>query len=158
MCAKSNTIQESYHTSLCSLSRYYYGVAKLIGIDYGLKRVGVAISDESASVAFPHIILQNDSTLLPSLGKLIQDEKVRDVVIGESKDKDGNENSIMKSARSFGAELERTLSVIIHYEPEFYTSVEARQAGDSGFVDAKAAAIILNSFIERSRSFSHTSP
>lgn len=129
-----------------------YNVSKLIGIDYGTKRVGVAISDESSSVAFPHAIFPNDSTLMPSIVALIQKEGVTEIIVGESKDRDGNDNSIMKSARKFILGLERALPVKVYFEPEFYSSVEARQSGDSGLVDAKAAAIILNSFIERSRS------
>jgi putative Holliday junction resolvase len=127
-------------------------VGKLLGVDFGTKRVGIAISDESASVAFPHAIFPNDSSLMGKMGALIKKEGVTGIVIGESKDKDGNENSIMKKVRAFITELRDESSVAVHYEPEFYSSIEARQGGDSGFVDAKAAAIILNSFIERSHS------
>lgn len=126
-------------------------MAKIIGIDYGSKRVGVALSDESGSVAFAHSTLQNDNLLIPMLTALMRAEKVNTVVIGESRDKDGIENPIMKSAHAFAEALENVITVAIYFEPEFYTSVEARRDSDEQFVDAKAAAIILNSFIERTR-------
>ncbi|MES2014659.1 MAG: Holliday junction resolvase RuvX [Patescibacteria group bacterium] len=125
--------------------------SKLLGIDYGTKRVGVALSDESASVAFAKGVFPSDRSLIPTLAELIKKEGVETVVIGESKDKDGNDNAIMKAVRKFVSELERTIHVRVLYEPEFYSSVEARRDSDDKFVDAKAAAIILNSFIERNQ-------
>ncbi|MES2134700.1 MAG: Holliday junction resolvase RuvX [Patescibacteria group bacterium] len=125
--------------------------SKLLGIDYGTKRVGVAVSDESGSVAFAKAIFPTDRTLIPTLAELIKTEHVAQIVVGESKDKDGNDNSVMKHTRQFVADLERATAMQIFYEPEFYSSVEARRDTDDKFVDAKAAAIILNSFIERTK-------
>lgn len=126
-------------------------MSKLIGIDYGTKRVGVAVSDESGSVAFAKAVLPSDRTLIPTLTELIKKENVTRVVVGESKDKDGNDNPVMKPARKFVADLERSANVEVFYEPEFYSSVEARRDSTETFVDAKAATIILNSFIERTK-------
>lgn len=129
---------------------------KLIGIDYGTKRVGVAVSDESGSIAFPKATFPNDRALIPTIVALIRKENAGAVVVGESKNQNGNDNPIMKNVRTFVAELERAIAIVIHFEPEFYTSVEARRkAGEAGgvhtHVDAEAAAVILNSFIERSK-------
>ena len=128
-----------------------------MGIDYGTKRVGVAVSDESGSIAFPRTTYANDSTLIPMLVTLIRNERAAVVIIGESKDKDGKDNPVMAAARHLGSDLEQAVAVAVHYEPEFYTSVEARrlpaQAGGvpSNAVDAQAAAIILNSYIVRTK-------
>ncbi len=129
--------------------------ARLLGIDYGAKRVGVALSDERGTIAFPKCTFPNDAKLISTVASLIREESVGAVVVGESKDKDGNENAIMKKVHEFVAELKSVVEVEVRYEPEFYTSVEARrlpaEAGDdvSGAVDAHAAALILNSFITR---------
>lgn len=128
-----------------------YNVSKLLGIDYGTKRVGVAVSDESGSVAFAKAVLPSDRMLIPTLTELIAKENVVQVVVGESKNKDGHDNAVMKHTRQFVADLERSVTVPVSYEPEFYSSVEARRDSDDKFVDAKAAAIILNSFIERTK-------
>ena len=124
---------------------------KLIGIDYGSKRVGVALTDESGSVAFPKTTLANDRALLPAIVTMIRKENADRVVIGESKNASGEDNPIMADARRFAAELEKHAAVSVHFEPEFYTSKEARRDSESNAVDAQAAAIILNSFIERSK-------
>lgn len=129
-----------------------YSVTKLIGLDYGSKRIGVALSDESGSVAFARMTLPNDKMLISTLVDLIKKENASTVVVGESKDKDGNDNAVMVRARSFAKEIERSSGVTVAFEPEFYSSVEARRDSSGNLVDAKAAAIILNSFIERSKS------
>lgn len=126
-------------------------MAKLVGIDFGTKRVGVAVSDESGSVAFPKTTLANDRGLLPTLVALIRTENASSVIIGESQDMNGKDNTVMTAVRSFVSELENAVAVTVHYEPEFYSSREARREGQQGSVDAQAAAIILNSFITRTK-------
>lgn len=130
---------------------------KLIGIDYGSKRVGVAVSDADGSMAFPKAVVPNDRTLMSTIKELLKKEQVEAVVVGESKARDGSDNPIMQNARVFVGDLERETGLPIHFEPEFYSSAEAKrlkeQAGaQTGIVDAEAAAIILNSFIERQKS------
>jgi len=130
-------------------------VPKLIGVDYGAKRVGVAISDERGVIAFPKATLPNDRALIPAMVDLIRKENVMTVVVGESRGGGGNENPVMQGARAFAEELEKSAAVAIQFEPEFYTSVEARRLSQEAGgtkkkeVDAQAAAIILNSYIAR---------
>ncbi len=121
----------------------------MMGIDYGTKRVGVALTDESGSVAFPKATLPNDKTLVRDLTTLIKDMGVTLVVVGQSIDNAGKDNEIAAKARALAEELGRTLSVTIHYEPEYYTSQEARVHTGLRTVDAEAAAIILNSYITK---------
>lgn len=121
----------------------------MMGIDYGTKRVGVALTDESGSVAFPKATLPNDKTLMRDLSSLIQDMGVKLVVVGQSIDNAGKDNEVAAKARALAEDLGRTLSVTIHYEPEYYTSQEARVHTGLRTVDAEAAAIILNSYITK---------
>ncbi len=126
-------------------------MAKLVGIDFGTKRVGVAVSDESGSVAFPKTTLANDRALIPAVVTIIRQENAVDVVVGKSVNRDGEDNAVMDNIRTFVSELEKAVAVTIHYEPEFYTSREARREGQTGPVDAQAAAIILNSYIAKTK-------
>jgi putative Holliday junction resolvase len=127
---------------------------KIVGIDYGTKRVGVAVSDEGGTVAFPRMTLANDRMLMTALKEFIEKEHAEEIVLGESKGRDGTDNPVMKDARFFAGELERMTGLTVRYEPEFYTSVEARRlATEAGnvnpkLVDAEAAAVILNSYLE----------
>ena len=124
---------------------------KYLGIDYGAKRVGIALSDDSGSVAFPHGMFPNDARLLDAVSALAREKGIGAVVMGESKDKDGNDNPVMEDARRFAARVEEALSIPVHFELEYYSSFEARRHADDSFVDARAAAVILNRYLERIR-------
>ncbi len=122
---------------------------KIIGIDYGAKRVGIAVSDEASSIAFPHATFANDRALMDTLLTLIRTTNASTVVIGDSQDANGNDNPIMKDARAFAEDLQKRAAVAVAYEPEFYTSQEARQHTGKFAVDAEAAAIMLNSYLAK---------
>ena len=132
-------------------------MAKYLGVDYGTKRVGIAISDPAGTMAFPKETIANDRALLPRLVDLVRDENVSTIVIGESKDTDGADNAIMEEARAFADRLEKSLAVTVYFEPEYYSSVEARRLAEEARgrsdmpVDAMAAAVILNRYLERIR-------
>ena len=119
-----------------------------MGIDYGSKRVGIALSDESGTIAVPKAVLPNDRYLFTEVKNLCEGHDVSAIVLGDSKDFKGNPNGIMKDALFFKGELERDLKLPVHLEPEFMTSYQAaREQGEHPLLDASAAAIILQSFL-----------
>lgn len=123
---------------------------KFLGIDFGTKRVGLALSDEDGRVAFPKDVLTNDSKLLDKILKVCEENAVGGIVIGESKDFAGNPNPIMKDIEGFIKELGEKTKTPIVFEPEFLTSVQAaRIQGDIEKIDASAAAIILQSHLDK---------
>jgi len=136
-------------------------MAKLLGIDYGEKKIGIALSDDDGSVAFPKAIVKNDNKLVNYIADLAKKEDISSVVIGQSTNYQGTDNPIMERIHQFKKVLEERLSIPINFEAEFLTSVEAkRQPQDADlprsrkpkvrrFVDASAAAIILQSYINR---------
>ncbi len=125
---------------------------KYLGIDFGIKRVGLALSDEEGKVAFPLDVLSNDKRLHERIKQICKSEKIESIVIGESKDFGGKDNIIMKDAKVFGTELKKTIKLPIHWEHEFYTSREAeRLQGKHGMLDASAAAIILKSYLDKQK-------
>lgn len=127
-------------------------MARFLGIDYGEKRIGIALSDEGGKIAMPHGVFPNDRTLFREIKDLCHGYKIKTVVMGESKDFKGNENPIMKKIKEFKAELERDLKVKVELEPEFMTSIQAtREQGNNPFIDASAAALILQSYLDRAK-------
>lgn len=123
---------------------------KLLGIDYGTKRVGVAISDEERKVAFPKVVLKNDSNLLGKVMDMCEQEDVAGIVLGESTDYKGDDNPVMEEIRAFRSKLESELDMPIYFEPEFLTTAQAaRGQEERKELDAAAAAIILRSFLEK---------
>jgi putative holliday junction resolvase len=121
---------------------------KYIGIDYGEKRVGVAISDEGGILAFPKEVLPGGPGLIEKVLKIVKENNVDQIVVGESKNYNQEPNKIMKEIEKFVADLKgESLNVVLH--PEFLSSVEASKIQtDQNLVDAQAAAIILQSYLD----------
>ena len=125
---------------------------RILGIDFGSKRVGIAVSDDSATIAQPLVVLKNSKTLLTEIEKIIEEQKVEAVVIGESKDFKGKDNAIMEQINDFVGQLSFTSNIPIHFEPEFLSSHQAQQLqGKNDMLDASSAAIILQSYLNRKK-------
>ncbi len=125
---------------------------KYLGIDFGSKKVGFAQSDDDGRIAFPLMIAPNDAILMKDTLELIREMKFSTVVIGESVDGNGKPNKIAKDARAFGMQLESAIDVIVVFEKEWYSTVEARkQPGKEGShdVDDQAAAIVLQRYLDK---------
>ncbi len=131
---------------------------RYLGIDYGKKHIGISLSDESGTMAFPYAHLDNNSrfdhpALIDEIKKICLEKKVGEVVMGESKDFQGKDNHIMEDARALAEKISKQLWLEVHFEPEFMTSVEARHIQGGGEkTHASAAAIILQSFLDRKKS------
>ena len=69
---------------------------RLLGIDYGEKNIGIAVTDDAGTMAFPESVIPNDKKLFSSLEKIIKDKNIGEIVVGESKDFKGKPNKIMK--------------------------------------------------------------
>lgn len=123
---------------------------RILGIDYGAKRVGVAVADSDANMAFPKTVLQNNKDLLPEIKKICTEEKTEKIILGESKDLAGKDNPIAEAISNFKMRLQKEIGIEIIYEPEFYTSAQAaRTQGENTMIDASAAAIILQSYLDK---------
>lgn len=130
---------------------------RIIGIDYGTKRVGVAVSDEAGQFALPHSVIVNTSgaktatasRLLGEIEAIATANGTKEVVIGDSKDYKGEANKIMPAIHELKGQLE-SKGFVVHLEPEFMTSVQAgRLQGKNAKSDASAAAIILQSYLDK---------
>ena len=126
---------------------------KYLGVDYGKKKVGIALSDDSESFAFPLAVLDNSEKLLSEIEIICKKNKVEEIVMGESKDFLQRENEIMKDIVEFIKDLKKNLNLPVHLHPEFMTSIEAeRLQGKNEMHDASAAALILKSYLDSKNS------
>lgn len=122
---------------------------RYLGIDYGSKRIGIALSDTSGRMAFPNSVILNTKNAKNEILELIKKENVEMIVAGESKDKNGIPNLIMNEARPFCDELSNESGLPIKYILESYTSVQAAKIqGDNAMNDASAASIILQTYLD----------
>jgi len=122
---------------------------KYLGIDFGGTRVGVAISDEEKSFAFPLVVLKNDSKLIDSLKNLAKKEKIEKIIIGDSQNLDFKDNPIMREINRFVSAWEKTSDIPVSKYNEMFTSQEAARVAPKDMMhDARAAALILQGYIK----------
>jgi len=140
---------------------------RFLGIDFGTKRIGLAISDEEGVLAFPKEIVTNDSNTFKKIADIIKTENISNIVVGESVDFSGKLNALSARIEVFILELTEKFNLPIHKQKEFLTSVEARKSGNSkkdmspsqshskikqiksGRIDASAAALILQRYLDK---------
>ena len=123
-----------------------------MGIDYGTKRVGIALTDDKGMMAFPHKVLPNDGALLKSLEAIVQKEHVEHIVLGHSLDRAGKPNTLHTAVEDFVQDLTLHIGLPVDLEPEQYTTQEAiRLQGRNENTDASAATIILNSYLTKNK-------
>lgn len=132
---------------------------RYLGVDYGSSKVGLALSDESGAMGFPHSVVTNTPRLVDDICAIIVKEKIGAAVIGESRNLAGGENPIAKGAHAFGDLIASRAGIPVFYESEVFTSAEARRAPEKEIksrspkrypnVDASAAALILTSYLSR---------
>ncbi len=133
---------------------------RVVGIDFGSKRIGIAVSDELGSLAFPlttvvgfgHDTEKKESKKEQAeqeIMEILKDKDVKIVIIGHSVNLKGEDNAIMEDAKCLGNKLESNGFNVI-YEPEMFSTVQARRfQTENKQVDASAAAIILQSYLDR---------
>lgn len=138
---------------------------KYLGIDFGTKRIGIAVSDETGSVAFPRQVIEARGAFQAILD-LIASEGVESVVVGRSRAQDGSNNPVESDIKKFCADLESHTGLPVHRQDESFSSVEAvrhhfakkpvanpRRGGEAAVPtaphDHSAAAIILQRYLDR---------
>ena len=133
---------------------------KYIGIDYGTKRVGVAVSDEGGTVAFPLTTLAAGRNAVSQIAQIIKENDAGHIVIGESRDFSGEHNPVMEDIEQFKKDIGELCGLPVSYEAELMSSAlaarqfapeeKSRKANPSQEkLDAAAAAVILQSFLDR---------
>lgn len=124
----------------------------LLGIDYGDKRVGVAIVHTVARLPRPLTTLSNDEALTENIRKLAVDEQAGLVVVGLPRGMDGGYTDQTRAAELFAHQLATDLGLPVELVDETLTSVDAEStlAGrdhSKAEIDALAAALILERYL-----------
>mgnify|MGYP001625900603 FL=1 len=130
-----------------------------MGIDYGDKRIGIALSDQLCIISSPYEVYQNkgQEDALRHLGQIIKDYNVDEVAFGLPLNMDGSEGERAKLHREFGQKLEKYSGVKVFYVDERLTSAEAEEILISGgvrrekrkeLIDKISAQLILQSYID----------
>lgn len=127
----------------------------ILGIDYGGKRIGLAVADETAGVAFPLKTIEYNERLWRELEAVIKSENITAIVIGIPRSLSGT-SPMEAVVRNFMKELKGHVMIPILEEDERLSSKQAarlkKDAQGAGDEDAGAAAIILQSYLDRQSS------
>ncbi len=132
---------------------------RLLGIDYGAKRVGIAITDPLRMFAYGLTTINNDINFWKKFDKLFVDYDVETIVLGYPLKESGERSSSTELIEIFHFELEKKTKLPIILVDERYSSVIAKQQilesvtskkkrRDKGLVDKNAAAIILKEYLD----------
>lgn len=124
----------------------------ILGIDYGEKRVGLALAHTVARIPRPLVTLTNTETLLNDIRKVVIDEQVGLAIVGLPRGMDGGYTAQTKRAEAFAKELEAVLTIPVELADETLTSVDAENYLGGGphaksDIDALAAAYILERYL-----------
>jgi putative Holliday junction resolvase len=122
---------------------------RYLGLDYGTRRIGVAVSDERGEFAFPKESIPNDGSALDRLQVIVKRDEVGVIVIGDTRATNAAENPITKEAEEFSKSIAAHLRLPVHTVWEAWSSVEAARFAPKGkeHDDAAAAAIILQRYL-----------
>jgi len=130
---------------------------KAIGIDFGLKRTGIAITDDSGIIASPLIAIASEK-LMAFLIDLIPKQKIKVIVLGYPTSMDGTDTHITENVRLLKEALEKQFNLPVELQDERMSSSRAMQAihqggkakqkKNKGLVDTISATLILQDYME----------
>jgi putative holliday junction resolvase len=124
-------------------------MGRILGIDYGEKRIGIAISDPDQTISFERGIW-SPKEFKEKLHEFIQSEEVEKVVLGYPLNMDGEQTAKTREVIAFKEKLEKELSIPVELMDERLSSKMASSLmGASKGVDGLAAQIILQHYIDR---------
>jgi putative Holliday junction resolvase len=133
-------------------------VSRVVGLDHGSRRIGLAVGDTDTGMAFARPALQRRSVAvdLDTIAALARDEEATLVVVGLPRNMDGSEGPQAAAARDFGERL-AAIGLEVAYVDERLTSWQAaEQLADegrrvrrrSGEIDSAAARLILQEYLD----------
>jgi putative Holliday junction resolvase len=125
-----------------------------LGLDVGEKRIGVALADGSVKIAIPYVTIEVNGGEVKEIAELILRESVQILVVGYPRNQSGEATAQTAFVEAFTERL-KDLAPKIVFQDESLTSViaeERLQASgkpyQKGDIDAQAAAIILQDYLE----------
>jgi putative holliday junction resolvase len=125
---------------------------RLLAIDFGEKRVGLATCDATGQVVAARSTLRRarDTAVIEEIGRFCRNEEVEGVVLGLPRARDGSETALTRRVRSFGDKVARATGLPLVYHDETLTSWQAERdlpAPTREEVDRSAAAVLLADYL-----------
>ena len=125
---------------------------KVLALDYGSARTGVAVSDATGTLARPLEVVRRAAgeAGLARVAALVAEHEVERIVVGLPLTLRGERGEQVRETERFVAALSAVVSVpVVTYDERFTTALAAGQGGSRAPEDARAAAFLLTSYLER---------
>ena len=123
---------------------------RILGIDYGKKKIGLAVSDGPLAEPLKVIRFKTKEEAIKKVEEVVKVEQVEQLVVGVSEGKMGEES------KRFGEKLKRTLDIAVEFQDETLSSIEAQRLSIEAGIkrkkrkemeDAYSAALILQNYL-----------
>jgi len=132
---------------------------RIMAVDHGEKRIGLALSDSTATIASPLKVIEHVSRLIDAaqVADVAAQNNVNLIIIGQSFDEEGHPNLAGRRAARFADELKNQTNIPIELFDESFSTQDARNTRiemgvsrkkRSGHLDELAAVMILTSYLE----------
>ncbi len=125
---------------------------RILALDVGDKRIGLAISDPLGTIAQPFMTIQNNSTCLENIARIVREKEIGEIVVGLPINMNGTPGPRAQEVREFARRVTEAIDIAVVFIDERLTTVEAEKLMISADVsrekrkltiDSVAAAIIL---------------
>ena len=135
---------------------------RILAVDHGEKRIGLALSDPTATIASPFKVIQHVSRLMDAaqVATLAAENEVALIVIGQSYDEEGNPTLAGRRAAKFADALKEQTAIPVVLWDESFTTQDARETRiemgvsrkqRAGHMDELAAVMILKSYLDANK-------
>ena len=136
-------------------------MSRVLALDVGEKTIGVAMSDETGSMAFPGVTIWRQEGIkrdMAALRQLISDSKVQSIVVGMPLMMDGSRGIQAEKIEAFVAVLRNNVRIPIHFQDERLSTLQAERvliAADRNrterkkTIDSMAACLLLQTYLDR---------
>lgn len=126
---------------------------RILGIDYGTRRIGLAVSDESLTLARELEIL-HPRKFWERLAGIVKDLEIGKIIVGLPLGVSGNETEKTKEVESFRLKVESATKLPVEFIDErFSTAMAKHLPGGNHSVDSLAAQIILQNYLDKNKNY-----
>lgn len=137
--------------------------SRVMALDFGMKRIGVALSDQLKMFAYAHTTVNNDEKAFNNLSEIIKEKLVSEIVLGIPNENRISKTSIVENIKKFKSELEQRFGLRVILWDETFTSSIAQQRviesvnkkqkrKNKELLDMHSAAIILQEYLDSIKS------
>lgn len=123
---------------------------RYLGIDYGDKRIGLALSDEDGVFAFPYATIENTASAREEIRGVCEKERVEKIVLGIPIPLSGGASRYTDEVRRWSDTLSVFIDIpIAHHNEMLSTKMAAQEGAGEATIDQSAAALILQGYLDK---------